>query len=50
MSTDVRLNRVANTETVELGLSDLAPDLRGIDLVGVFLRTVNRNNLRRKTR
>jgi hypothetical protein len=48
LSADVRLNRVADTETIKLGLSDLAPDLRGIDLVGVFLRTVNGNNLRKR--
>ena len=48
LSLDVRLDGVSDTETIKLGLGDLAPDLRSIDLIGILLSTINGNNLRRR--
>ncbi|GKT40436.1 uncharacterized protein ColSpa_00617 [Colletotrichum spaethianum] len=45
LSLDVRLDGVANTETVKLGFGHLAPDFGQVDLLGVSLGTVDAHNV-----
>jgi hypothetical protein len=45
LSADVRVDGVLDAKTVELGLTEAAPDGGLVDLVGVLLSAVNRDNV-----
>jgi len=44
-STDVRLNGISHTETVQLSLSDSAPHLGSVDTICIVLGTVDTDNV-----